>query len=118
MTTNIGEWEDDGGSIAPDREEGHLIGTLNQIALAGEIRARISAESDRVQAAPEAAAYKRSQRRSDVGMMIATLEEKRAQEMSHRQAGHYIQRWSELRHQVRNLLLRDPRYRELKRRHA
>jgi hypothetical protein len=42
MTTKIGEWEDDGGSIVPDREEGHLIGTFDQIALAEEIRARIS----------------------------------------------------------------------------
>lgn len=118
MTTNIGEWEDDGGSIAPGRE-GNLIGTFNQIALAEEIRARMSAEFDRVRAALESAACKRSgQRRSDVEMTIAILEDKRAQEMSNRQAGYYIHRWSELRHQVRDLLLRDPRYRALKRRHS
>jgi hypothetical protein len=118
MTSHIDEWEDDGGATASSRE-GRLIGTVNQIALAEEIRVRMTAEFDRVRATLESAACTRAgQRRSDVEMMIAILEEKRVQEMSSRRAGHYIHRWSELRHQVRDLILRDPRYRALNRRHA
>ena len=106
----IAAWEDEGGSTvrSPERE---LTGTVNQIAWAGQIRTQVNAEFDRVRAALETVAIRQSgQRRTDTKTMIAILEEKRSEVMSKERAGYFIHDWQEVRVQVRELIIGDPRY--------
>jgi len=46
--------------------------------------------------------------------IIQTLEDKRAEVMGNEQAGYFIQDWQELRDQVRQLFIGDPRYKAIK----
>ena len=63
----------------------------------------------------EAAAAKQSgQDRMDTQAMIAILEEKRAEVMEHQEAGYFIHDWQELRDQVRQMIMKDDRYKAIK----
>jgi hypothetical protein len=99
--------------VAP--AEKRLIGTVNQVAWAEQIRANVSAEFDRVAKALESRAGGQSeQHRSDTRAVIAILEEKRAEVMAKDQAGYFIHEWQELRDQVRLMITHDPRYKAIK----
>jgi len=114
MEEPIAAWEDEGGSPARSAESG-MTGTVNQIAWAAQIKPQVNAEFDRVRAALESAAIKQSgQRRTDTQAMIAILEDKRAEVMANEQAGYFIHDWQEVRGQVRELILGDPRYKAMK----
>jgi hypothetical protein len=91
-------WEGEGGAMAPAEKQ--LIGTVNQVAWAEQIKANVTAEFDRVARALEWRAGGQSeQHRSDTRAVIAILEEKRAEVMAKDQAGYFIHEWQELRDQ-------------------
>jgi hypothetical protein len=87
-----------------------MTGTVNQIELAEQIKARIGGEFDRVVRALEGAAGGRASTRA----LIEILEEKKAEVLTKDQAGYFIVEWQELRDQVRQLLAKDSRYRAIK----
>ncbi len=113
--SGLAAWEDEVGS--PDRSgQIAMIGTVNQIAWAEQIKIQVDAEFDRVRGALESAASKQSgQRKTDTLAMIAILEDKRAEVMANEQAGYFIHDWQELRGQVRQLIVGDSRYKAIKR---
>jgi hypothetical protein len=99
----------------PVAAEQKMIGTVNQADWAEQIKTRVSAEFDRVAKALESAAGKQAdQKRMKTLSVIAILEEKRAEVMAKDHAGYFIHEWQELRDQVRQLIIRDPRYQEIK----
>ena len=113
MKERISVWEGEGGSLNETSEKG-LIGTVNQIEWAKQIRTQVNAEFDRVKAALETAAAKQSgQDRMDTQAMIAILEDKRAEVMANQMAGYFIHDWQELRDQVRQMILNDAKYKAI-----
>jgi len=83
-----------------------MTGTANQIDWATQIRVQVNAEFDRVAAALQSAA-------GDNRGVIEILESKRADVMANERAGYFIKEWQELRDQVRQLIVKDPRYKKL-----
>jgi hypothetical protein len=114
MQERISVWEAEGGSLNEMSEKG-LTGTANQIEWAKQIKTQVEAEFDRVKMALEAAAAKQSgQDRVDTHAMIAILEDKRAEVIAHEEAGYFIHDWQELRDQVRQMIMKDNRYKAIK----
>jgi hypothetical protein len=75
----------------------------------------VNAEFDRVITALEAAATKQSgQDRMNTQPIIAIVEEKRTEVMAHQDAGYFIHDWQELRDQVRQMIMKDDRYKAIK----
>jgi hypothetical protein len=114
MSERISVWEGEGGSLNETSEKA-LTGTVNQIEWAKQIRTQVNAEFDRVITALEAAATKQSgQDRMDTQAIIAIAEEKRTEVMEHQDAGYFIHDWQELRDQVRQMIMKDDRYKAIK----
>ena len=114
MKERIAVWEGEGGSLNETPERA-LTGTVNQIEWAKQIRTRVDAEFVRVITALEAAATKQSaQDRMDTQAIIAIVEEKRTEVMEHQDAGYFIHDWQELRDQVRQMIMKDDRYKAIK----
>ena len=114
MQERISEWEGEGGSLNETPGKA-LTGTVNQIEWAKQIKTKVNAEFDRVKAALETAAAKQSgEDRKDTQAMIAILEDKRAEVMAHQEAGYFIHDWQELRDQVRQMIMKDDRYKSIK----
>jgi len=110
MKERISVWEGEGGSVSETSGEA-MTGTVNQI----EIRTQVNAEFVRVITALEAAATKQpGQDRMDTQTIIAILEEKRTEVMEHQEAGYFIHDWQEMRDQVRQLIMKDDRYKAIK----
>lgn len=110
-------WEDEGGAARsiPVAVKHDMTGTINQVDWAEQIKTQVNAEFDRVAKALEQASSKRAgQDRADIQLMIAILEDKRAEVMANDRAGYFIRDWQELRGQVRELIADDPRYRTIK----
>lgn len=117
MEEAIRAWEGEGGAV--QWAERQLIGTVNQVAWAMQIKASVRAEFDRVAKALESAASKQAEPdRMDTQAMIAILEDKRAEVMAKDRAGYFIQDWQELRDQVRQMIVRDSRYQAIKAKRA
>jgi len=117
MDEALESWEDEGGAArsSPVVATQKMTGTINQIDWAEQIKTQVNAEFDRVAKALELAASKRAEQdRSEVQIMIAILEEKRAEVMANDRAGYFIHDWQELRGQVRTMIMEDPRYRTTK----
>jgi hypothetical protein len=114
MEDTLGAWEDEGGSSART-EEHRMIGAVNQFAWSVQIKAQVDAEFDRVRKVLESVATKRSPNDgTDLQAIIRIQEDKRAEVMGNEQAGYFIQDWQELRDQVRQLFIGDPRYKATK----
>ena len=114
MQDRISEWEGEGGSLN-ETPETTMTGTVNQIEWAKQIKTQVEGEFDRVKMALEAAAAKQSgQERMDTQAMIAILQNKRAEVMAHQEAGYFIHDWQELRDQVRQMIMKDDRYKAIK----
>jgi hypothetical protein len=114
MQENMSVWEGEGGSLNETSEKA-LTGTVNQIEWAKQIRTQVDAEFDRVIAALEAAATKQSDPdRMDTQAIIAIVEEKRSEVMEHQEAGYFIHDWQEMRDQVRQMIMKDDRYKAIK----
>jgi len=111
-------WEDEGGAARsiPVVTAQAMIGTMNQVDWAEQIKIQVNAEFDRVAKALELAASKRAEEdRADIQLMITILEDKRAAVMANNRAGYFIHGWQELRDQVRELITGDPRYNRIRR---
>jgi hypothetical protein len=114
MKERISMWEGEGGSVNETSEKA-LTGTVNQIEWAKQIKTQVNAEFDRVKTALEAAAVRQSgQDRMDTQAVIAILQDKRAEVMAHQEAGYFIHDWQELRDQVRQMIMKDGRYKAIK----
>ena len=112
MEEALESWEDEGGAARsiPVAAKHEMTGTINQVDWAEQIKTQVNAEFDRVAKALELAASKRAgQDRADIQLMIAILEDKRAEVMANDRAGYFIRDWQELRGQVRMLIAEDPR---------
>ena len=93
------------------QEAEEMTGTVNQIEWALRIKEQVGAEFDRVAKTLKSVADKQTDHdREDTLAIIAILEEKRAQVMSNTRAGYFIHDWQELSDQVRQMIIRDPRY--------
>jgi hypothetical protein len=122
----LGEWESEGGApgqseaggcqmAAPAGVTPALTGTVNQIDWAEQIKERVSQDFDRVANAMRSVASRQAERdQTDTQALIAILEEKRTEVMSRAQAGYFIHDWREPGDQVRQMIIRDPRYETLK----
>src|SRR5258706_13074720 len=84
-----------------------MIGTVNQIEWAEQIKIKVNAEFDRVRKALETATQ---QAPEDLQAILQILEDKRAEVMTNENAGYFIHDWEELRDQVRRLILADDRH--------
>jgi hypothetical protein len=51
---------------------------------------------------------------SDTEVIIAVLEDKRAEVMSSEEAGYFVHDWQEISDQVRQMIFHDPRYQAIK----
>ena len=114
MNERFSVWEGEGGSVNETSGEA-MTGTVNQIEWAKQVRTQVNAEFDRVVTALEAAATRQSgQNRMDTQTIIAIVGEKRTEVMQHQEAGYFIHDWQELRDQVRQLIMKDDRYKAIK----
>ena len=114
----LGEWESEGGAPAPPTATSvptALTGTLNQIDWAEQIKERVGKDFDRVANAMTSVAAKQvEQDRADTQELIAILKELRAEVMAKDQAGYFIHDWQESGDQVRQMIVKDPRYDAIK----
>src|SRR6516162_3745839 len=80
MEGALAAWENEGGSSART-EEHPMIGTVNQIACAVQIKAQVDAEFDRVRKVLESVATKHSPNDgTDLQAIIQILEDKRTRD--------------------------------------
>jgi hypothetical protein len=92
-----------------------LVGTANQIELAGQLKAKVGAEFDRVANALETAARKQGvPGQIATRAVIAILAEQRATVMANDRAGYFIREWQDLDGRVRQMLAKDSRYQAIK----
>ena len=114
MEDPVTAWESEGGFAARIAERG-MIGTLNQIAWAVQIKSQVEAEFDRVRKVLEYAITKQSpEDAADIEAIIRILEDKRAEVIKNEQAGYFIHEWQELRDQVSRMIVGDSRYKAIK----
>jgi hypothetical protein len=92
-----------------------LTGTPSQVEWAQRIIPTVVQEFDRVATAfREMAARQTGQDQAETWRVIAILEQKRAATMANDRAGYFIRDWQELNDQVRQMIGKDPGYREIK----
>jgi hypothetical protein len=114
MEDKLSVWEGEGGAVNKWSWNA-LTGTVNQIEWAERIRVQVDAEFDRVARALRTAAGKQTlQDRLDTQAMICILEEKRSEVLANPKAGYFIHDWQELRDQVRQMIMKDDRYKAIK----
>jgi len=135
LTTEVlGEWESEGGAtirldafahLAPPgfgssiAAKSILVGTPNQIEWAEQIKDRVHKEFDRVGMILKSVAEKQvSWDQTDTLGLVAILEEKRHDVMAKDRAGYFIHDWQELSDQVREMIVKDPRYGKIMARQA
>lgn len=96
-----------------------LSGTEAQVEWAVRIRCQVNSDFDRVARAFRSIAKRQIRaKRAETELILAILEEKRAEVMSVDRAGYFIKDWQEIGDQVRNLIFRDPRYEAIKSKRA
>lgn len=109
----IEAWEGEGSAVLPAKKP--LVGTVNQVAWAAKIKAKVSGEFDRVVKALESREPSQTeQHQSETCAVIAIVEDKRAEVMAEDNAGYFIDNWQELQDQVRRMVIQDPRYLAIK----
>ena len=121
LATDIETWEDEGGAVrdSPGASATSMSGTAAQVEWAERIKRRVSAEFDRVAASFRSVACKQGDdRRADTEAIVAILEEKRVEVMRREQAGYFIRDWQEISDQVRQMILRDPRFQAIQKKKA
>jgi len=127
VTTDVlGEWENEGGATTHLDDFAHLatpgfgpnimaepilVGTPNQIEWAEQIKDRVHKEFDRVGLLMKSVAAKQvGWAQTDTLKLVTILEEKRYEVMANDRAGYFIHDWHELSDQVRQMIVKDPRY--------
>ena len=134
MAEVLGEWESEGGATIRFDDSTHLAtpgfgpsiaaktilaGTPNQIEWAEQIKDRVHKEFDRVGVILKSVAEKQvSWDQTDTLGLVAILEEKRHDVMAKDRAGYFIHDWQELSDQVREMIVKDPRYGKIMARQA
>ena len=122
----LGDWESEGGATirldvfarfaAPGfgpniAGKTILVGTPNQIEWAEQIKERVQKEFDRVgMSLKSVAAKQEGWDQTDTLKLVAILEEKRRDVMANDRAGYFIHDWQERGNQVREMIVKDPRY--------
>ncbi len=92
-----------------------LTGTPAQVEWAARIIPTVVHEFDRVAAAFQAQASRQTGLdQAETLSLIAILEQKRAETLANERAGYFIRDWQELNDQVRQMIGKDPGYREIK----
>jgi hypothetical protein len=92
-----------------------LTGTPSQVEWAERIMPTVVQEFDRVAAAFRAQATRQTgPDQAETLSLIAILEQKRAETLANKRAGYFIRDWQELNDQVRQMIGKDPGYREIK----
>lgn len=92
-----------------------MTGTPGQIEWAKQIKIQVNAEFERVAGALESAARKQSEKnQADTYAVITILQRKRAEVMARQEADYFIRVWQGLRDQVRQMIVRDPGYQEMR----
>ena len=92
-----------------------MIGTLNQIAWAVQIKSQVAAEFDRVRKVLEFAMTKQPRGDvPDIEAIIRILEDKRAEVLGNEEAGYFIHDWQEPGNKVTRMIVGDPRYEAIK----
>jgi hypothetical protein len=92
-----------------------LTGTPSQIEWAEQIKPRVEAEFGRVAKAFRVVALQQDDpARAETELVLAILEEKRAEVMAHDAAGYFIRDWRELADQVKRMIAEDPRYQAIR----
>jgi hypothetical protein len=130
----LGEWESEGGAtirldvfahlatpgFAPNAAtKTILVGTPNQREWAEQIKDRVHKEFDRVGMILKSVAAKQvGWYQTETLKLVAIVEEKRHDVMAHDKAGYFIHDWQELSDQVREMIVKDPRYGEIMARRA
>ena len=116
INSDVEAWEGEGG--APGSLGVRAItmsGTASQVEWAERIRRQVDAEFDRVAASFRSIAGKQGDdKRADTEVVIAILEDKRAEVMRREQAGYFIHDWQEITDQVRQMIFHDARYQAIK----
>lgn len=88
-----------------------MTGSPGQVEWAERIQRQVNAEFDRVVAAFQAVATRQSpEKRDRTKAIIEIVEDKRAEVLSHDQAGYFIREWQQIGDQVRRMVAADPRY--------
>lgn len=91
-----------------------MVGSVDQVKKAEQIKEQINEEFDRLARALESSAAKQTgAERVDVEAVIAILEEKRAEVMAKTQAYYFINSWHDVSDRVRELIVQDSRYRDI-----
>jgi hypothetical protein len=104
-----------GGSKASDERRGGLRGSPAQVEWAERIKLQVNEEFDRVVRSFKAVATTQSEaRRADTEAILAILEDKRADVMGQEDAGYFIHHWQDMGDQVRQMILRDSEYKEIR----
>lgn len=118
MTENTEIWDDEGGAspaLPMDQQAELMSGTANQAEWAQNIKRHVSTEFDRVAALLRTVAAKQEgEMREQTDAVIDILEEKRSMVLAQDEAGYFIHDWQQITDQVRNLLIEDPRYQDIK----
>jgi hypothetical protein len=125
-TDVLEEWESEGGATCQLDVSAHLstpafgtniaantilVGTPNQIEWAEQIKDRVHKEFDRVGTILKSVAAKQvGWDQTDTLKLIAILDEKYHHVMNNDKAGYFIHDWQELGNQVREMIVKDPRY--------
>lgn len=101
--------------MTPDKNESTLTGTPAQVEWAERIRLTVAQEFDRVAKAFQAQiTIQTGEKQAETRVILAILEQRRAETMSIETAGYFIRDWQELGDQVRRMIAKDPRYQSIK----
>jgi hypothetical protein len=132
-TDALEEWENEGGATCQLDVSAHpstpvfgrtaantkLVGTPNQIEWAEQIRHRVHNEFDRVGTILRSVAAKQAGwDQTDTLKLVGILDEKYHHVMSNDRAGYFIHDWQELGSQVREMIVKDPRYGKIMAQHV
>jgi hypothetical protein len=94
---------------------GTLTGTPAQVEWAERIRMSVAQEFDRVAKILRAQGVIQSgQKQAETQIILAILEQKRAETLTNPTAGYFIRDWQELSDQVRRMIAKDPWYQVIK----
>jgi 5-carboxymethyl-2-hydroxymuconate isomerase len=111
----IEAWKGGAGPAPLAASGAGMSGTTSQVEWAERIQRRVNAEFDRVAASFRAIAGKQADdKRAVTEVVIAILEDKRAEVMRRKDAGYFIHDWQEIGDQVRQMIFHDSRYQAIK----
>ena len=92
-----------------------LSGSPAQVEWGTAIRARVNDEFDRVASSFRSVAKKQTvSKKAETEAILAILENKRAEVLSHDEAGYFIHDWNEISDQVRQMIFQDSSFQAIR----